>query len=52
MVRNENYWRTGADGNALPYLDSIEFRVIEDSETAGEPCAAATSTSSPRRPPP
>ena len=36
VVRNENYWRTDADGNALPYLDSIEFRVIEDSETAGE----------------
>lgn len=34
--RNPNYWRTDADGNQLPYLDTVEFRVIEDSETAGE----------------
>jgi peptide/nickel transport system substrate-binding protein len=36
VVRNDDYWRTDADGNALPYLDRVEFRVIEDSETAGE----------------
>ncbi len=36
VVRNENYWMTDANGNQLPYLDSIEFRVIEDSETAGQ----------------
>jgi ABC-type transport system substrate-binding protein len=24
--RNANYWRTDADGNALPYLDSVEVR--------------------------
>ena len=29
LKRNPNYWRRG-----LSYLDSIEFRVIEDSETA------------------
>jgi ABC-type transport system substrate-binding protein len=28
VVRNENYWQKDADGNALPYLDEIEFRVI------------------------
>jgi peptide/nickel transport system substrate-binding protein len=36
VVRNEDYWRKDAQGNQLPYLDSIEFRVIEDSETAAE----------------
>ena len=36
VSRNENYWRTDAAGNPLPYLDGIEFRVIEDSETAAE----------------
>ncbi|MCU0267139.1 MAG: ABC transporter substrate-binding protein [Acidimicrobiales bacterium] len=30
VERNEDYWRTDADGNALPYLDGIEFRIIED----------------------
>ncbi len=34
--RNENYWRTDVAGNKLPYLDRVEFRVIEDSETAAE----------------
>ena len=36
VTRNPDYWRTDANGRALPYLDGIEFRVIEDSETAGE----------------
>jgi peptide/nickel transport system substrate-binding protein len=36
VKRNENYWRTDAAGNQLPYLDGVEFRVIEDSETAAE----------------
>jgi peptide/nickel transport system substrate-binding protein len=35
-TRNPDYWMTDANGNQLPYLDSIEFRVIEDSQTAGE----------------
>ena len=34
VTRNPDYWMTDAQGNQLPYLDSIEFRVIEDSETA------------------
>jgi peptide/nickel transport system substrate-binding protein len=34
--RNPDYWRTDANGNELPYLDTVEFRVIEDSETAGQ----------------
>jgi peptide/nickel transport system substrate-binding protein/oligopeptide transport system substrate-binding protein len=30
LSRNENYWRTDEEGNQLPYLDSIEFKVIND----------------------
>ncbi|MBA1334435.1 MAG: Dipeptide-binding ABC transporter, periplasmic substrate-binding component [Firmicutes bacterium] len=30
LSKNENYWRTDADGNQLPYLDGIEFKVIND----------------------
>lgn len=33
VVRNENYWRSDADGNQLPYLDSIAFRPIPDEGT-------------------
>ena len=36
VSRNPDYWMTDADGNQLPYLDSISFRVIEDSEIAVE----------------
>ncbi len=36
VTKNPDYWRTDAAGNPLPYLDRIEFRVIEDSETAAE----------------
>ena len=32
VVRNENYWRTDADGNQLPYLGSIEFRPVTESQ--------------------
>lgn len=32
VVRNENYWQTGADGKPLPYLDELVVQVIpEDS---------------------
>lgn len=31
-TRNENYWRTDADGNQLPYLDSVEFRPFVDGD--------------------
>ncbi len=30
LSRNENYWMKDADGNQLPYLDGIEFRIIVD----------------------
>ena len=33
VVRNENYWNSDADGNQLPYLDSIAFRPIPDEGT-------------------
>ena len=33
LERNEDYWRTDADGNQLPYLDELEFRpVIEQQQ--------------------
>lgn len=36
VVRNENYWLTDENGNQLPYLDEIEFRVIQDSQVRGQ----------------
>ncbi len=36
VKRNPDYWQKDAEGNQLPYLDGIEFRVIEDSETAAD----------------
>jgi peptide/nickel transport system substrate-binding protein len=36
VSRNPDYWMTDADGTQLPYLDSISFRVVEDSEIAIE----------------
>lgn len=36
VKRNPSYWQKDADGNQLPYLDGIEYRVIEDSETAAD----------------
>ena len=29
-TKNPDYWDTDAEGNQLPYLDSIEFRPLED----------------------
>jgi peptide/nickel transport system substrate-binding protein/oligopeptide transport system substrate-binding protein len=31
LSRNENYWRVDEEGNQLPYLDGLEFRIIPDS---------------------
>ncbi|MGD9703120.1 MAG: ABC transporter substrate-binding protein [Acidimicrobiia bacterium] len=36
VKKNPSYWLTDADGNTLPYLDEIEFRVIPDSQTRGD----------------
>ena len=33
VVRNDNYWRTAANGDQLPYLDSLSFRPISDEGT-------------------
>jgi peptide/nickel transport system substrate-binding protein len=32
FVRNPYYWKTDTDGNQLPYIDSIEFAIIQDEE--------------------
>ncbi len=32
LVKNENYWRMGADDKPLPYLDGITFKPVENSE--------------------
>lgn len=34
VKKNPNYWQKDAEGNALPYLDEIEFRVISDAKVA------------------
>lgn len=36
VVRNDDYWLTDDLGNQLPYLDGIEFRVIQDSQVREE----------------
>ena len=30
LKRNPNYWRKGADGKALPYLDTVRFEIVPD----------------------
>ena len=30
-TRNDDYWLSDADGNALPYLDKVTFRIFNDS---------------------
>jgi len=41
--RNENYWRTGADGKPLPYLDGVTYRVIIEATTQFNEMRAGTS---------
>lgn len=51
VEKNPDYWAKDAEGNQLPYLDKIEFRVITDSRTrqqvleAGEVDMIATADS-------
>ena len=33
LKRNPYYWKQGADGKALPYLDEVEFQIITDDAT-------------------
>jgi peptide/nickel transport system substrate-binding protein len=30
VTKNENYWKIGADGKPLPYLDKVNWRVMTD----------------------
>ena len=52
VKKNPDYWRQDDNGNQLPYLDEIEFRVIVDSQVraaaleAGDVDLIATSDSS------
>lgn len=36
VTKNPNYWQKDSKGVQLPYLDEIDFKVIEDSQTAEE----------------
>lgn len=44
VVRNPNYWLSDADGNQLPYLDSISFRPIPDEGTRLDALLSGTVT--------
>ena len=33
LVRNAHYWRVGADGKPLPYLDGVTFEILPDDAT-------------------
>jgi peptide/nickel transport system substrate-binding protein len=33
LVRNPHYWKRDAQGNALPYLDGIDFLIVADKST-------------------
>jgi len=33
LKRNPHYWKKGADGKALPYLDGIRFEILPDDNT-------------------
>ena len=35
MVRNPDYWRVDEDGNQLPYLDRIEWKILIDNTVRG-----------------
>jgi peptide/nickel transport system substrate-binding protein len=43
VQRNDNYWRTGADGKPLPYMDGITYRVIVEATTQFNEMRAGTS---------
>ncbi|HYN32876.1 MAG TPA: ABC transporter substrate-binding protein [Ilumatobacteraceae bacterium] len=44
VERNPDYWRTDAEGNQLPYLDSISFRPIPDEGTRLDALLSGTVT--------
>jgi peptide/nickel transport system substrate-binding protein len=43
VQRNENYWRTGTHGKALPCLDDITYRVMVEATTQLNEMRAGTS---------
>jgi peptide/nickel transport system substrate-binding protein len=43
-TKNPDYWRTDDAGNALPYLDEVEFRPIPDAQTRVASLEAGTIT--------
>src|SRR5207237_8293867 len=43
VQRNDRYWQMGADGQALPYLDGITYRVIVEATTQFNEMRAGTS---------
>jgi ABC-type transport system substrate-binding protein len=43
VAKNENYWKKGADGQALPYADGITYRVIIEATTQFNEMRAGTS---------
>jgi peptide/nickel transport system substrate-binding protein len=43
VTRNENYWQMGADGQPLPYVDSINYRIIVSIDTEFAEMRAGTS---------
>jgi peptide/nickel transport system substrate-binding protein len=42
VKKNENYWRMGADGKPLPYVDGVTYRVIIDATTEFNEMRAGT----------
>ncbi|HSL58654.1 MAG TPA: ABC transporter substrate-binding protein [Acidimicrobiales bacterium] len=44
VTKNPDYWRTDADGNQLPYLDSIEWRPIPDEDSRVQSLASGDVT--------
>ena len=43
VTKNENYWKKGPGGQALPYVDGITYRVIIESTTQFNEMRAGTS---------
>ncbi len=35
VTKNSNYWLKGANGQALPYLDGVDFKVLADVQSRG-----------------
>jgi peptide/nickel transport system substrate-binding protein len=33
LKRNPHFWKTGADGKPLPYIDELEFQILKDDAT-------------------